>query len=291
MLSAVLLAGCGEKAAEKDAQEEMTKSAKTAGEEVTEPAGDLEENGEQGQLEDGVLRTVFLKNESGGKLFVELKNENPFFGNIPEEILDENGKKITEDDLNSGDVLLVYGNQIVLESYPGQYPGISRLVREETANQELAGKYQEMLHQFCPEPDTAQVPELSVDYRQPEALITAAVAKGSYEWTRETEDGQEETEHADSAHVLEWGENLTDLTLKEETDFTLLFTYSPQSVEVKCWPEAEIRTPGSEGDIPEGESVEVTAGDEGFMFHGRPGYVYQVIGSWDEGTVEYGFLG
>lgn len=259
LLTAALLAGCGGKAAENNTQEEA-------------------------------LRTVFLKNEFGGKLFVELKNENPFSGTIPEEILDENGEKITEEELNSGDVLLVYGNQIMLESYPGQYPGISKLVREEKENQELKEKYQDMLNQFCPAPDTTQPPELSVDYRQPDAIITAGVAKGSYEWTKEPEDGQAETVHADSAHVLEWGEGLTDISLKEETDFRLLFGYAPQSVEVVCWPETEIRKEGASGEIPEGEAVTVEEGEEGFMFHGKPGYVYRVTGTWEEGTVEYGFL-
>ncbi|MBS6194103.1 MAG: hypothetical protein KH828_00800 [Clostridiales bacterium] len=278
MLSAVLWTGCGEKTTKgKDNTEKQ---------EIQEEEQQVQENSEE-----TALRTVFLKSESGGELFVTLENEIPFFGTIPEEIYDENNEKITKGDLNSGDVLLVYGNQIMTNSYPGQYPGISKLVREEKENQQYVEKYGELLKQFCPEPDKTQVPALSVEYRQPEAIVSAAVTQGGYQWTKELENGQKETEMADAVHVLEMGENLADFTLKEETDFTLLFSYEPQSVTVECWPEGEIRESGSEGKIPEGEAVEVLEGEAGFAFHGKPGYVYHITGVWEEGTVSYGFLG
>ena len=43
------------------------------------------------------------------------------------------------------DVYLIYGDDIMLESFPGQYPGITNLVRKEQGNQEKADQYRQQL--------------------------------------------------------------------------------------------------------------------------------------------------
>ena len=76
------------------------------------------------------MQAVYLKKEDGNNIFVELENDMPFTGKIPqEELYDENGEKITEQDLNSGDVVNIYGNGIMAESYPAQYHGITKIER------------------------------------------------------------------------------------------------------------------------------------------------------------------
>ena len=78
------------------------------------------------------MQAVYLKKEDGNNIFVELENDMPFTGKIPqEELYDENGEKITEQDLNSGDVVNIYGNGIMAESYPAQYHGITKIERTE----------------------------------------------------------------------------------------------------------------------------------------------------------------
>lgn len=282
MLSAFLMTGCtNDKESQKqnDAQKDIQK------EEVQQSA-DL---GTTVNTEEEVISAVLLLGNTGEELFVDIENDNPFFGTIPEEILDENGDLITADEMNSGDVYLVYGNQIMTQSYPAQYPGIEKLVRQESANQEYIEKYQQLLEQFCPEPDMTQPPELSVDYRQPDALVTAAVNRGGYQWTVQREDGEAESVIADSAHVLDWGELLTEIQLMEETEMELVFAYNPQSVEVKRWPQKERRELRSLDVFSEGELVEIQENEEGFAFYAEPGYVYQITGTWEEGTAEYGF--
>ena len=59
--------------------------------------------------------------------------------------LDENGKKLTEEDMTDGDVYLIYGDDIMLQSFPGQYPGITKMVRKEQGNQEKADHYRKEL--------------------------------------------------------------------------------------------------------------------------------------------------
>ncbi len=282
ILSAFLLTGCAddkESQKQNDAQQDVNK----------ENAQQTENSGTVVNPEEEVLTAVLLLSNTGEELFVDIENDNPFFGTIPDDILDENGDVIPADKMNSGDVYLVYGNQVMTRSYPAQYPGIEKLVRQESANQEYIEKYQQLLEQFCPEPDTTQPPELSVDYRQPDALVTAAVNRGGYQWTVQKEDGESESVIADSAHVLDWGELLTEIQLMEETEMELVFTYNPQSVEVKRWPQKERRELRSLDVFSEGELVETQENEEGFAFYGEPGYVYQITGTWEEGTVEYGF--
>src|SRR5699024_3474211 len=76
------------------------------------------------------MRAVYLEN-GNGNMFVSIEQETPFTGTLPEDISDEDGNAITADDLNNGDVVDIYGDGIMLNSYPGQYPGISKLVRVE----------------------------------------------------------------------------------------------------------------------------------------------------------------
>ena len=282
ILSALLFTGCvaGGEAKEQDSAKEDTQKKEEQQTGDFEVASDSEEE---------ILTAVLLLSNTGEELFVDIENDNPFFGTIPEEILDENGNAITADKMNSGDVYLVYGNQVMTRSYPAQYPGIEKLVRQESANQEYIEKYQQLLEQFCPEPDTTQPPELSVDYRQPDALVTAAVNRGGYQWTVLKEDGESESVIADSAHVLDWGELLTEIQLMEETEMELVFTYNPQSVEVKRWPQKERRELRSLDVFSEGELVETQENEEGVAFYAEPGYVYQITGTWEEGTAEYGF--
>lgn len=281
IFSALLFTGCaaGGETKEQDSAKEDTQKEE-------QQTGDF---GAASDSEEGAICAVLLKNNTGEELFVDIENDNPFFGTIPNDILDENGNAIPADKMNSGDVYLVYGNQVMTRSYPAQYTGIEKLVRQESANQEYIEKYQQLLEQFCPEPDTTQPPELSVDYRQPDALVTAAVNRGGYQWTVQKEDGESESVIADSAHVLDWGELLTEIQLMEETEMELVFTYNPQNVEVKRWPEKERKELRSLDVFSEGEVVEIEENEEGFTFRGEPGYVYQITGTWEEGTVEYGF--
>ena len=125
LAAAMLLGGCGSSGQPQDA------SGQTA--QTTEEKGG--DSGATSEMTDGQeaqepIQAVYLKNDNG-ELFVSIQNDNPFTGTIPEEIMDEDGNAITANELNSGDVLEVYGNGVMLNSYPGQYPGIPKHVRVE----------------------------------------------------------------------------------------------------------------------------------------------------------------
>lgn len=266
LAAAMMIGGCGDSA---QPQENPGTSAQT-----TEGA-QAEEDPAQAPV-----RAVYLKNDYG-ELFINIEQDNPFTGTIPEEIVDEEGNALSEEDLKSGDVLEVYGNGIMLESYPGQYPGITKLVRVEQENKEYQEKYQAMLDQFCPAPDLSQPPELSVNYRTEDAVVTAACDRFGYSWQY---DGNEVK--ADALHVLQASE-LVQQTVDGDTQMTLLFTYEPQEIQVTRW-ESVLKSE-SLSEIPEGEEIAVSEGEEGSVIPVQPGYVYQISAHWQEGHVTYGF--
>ena len=83
--------------------------------------------------------------DDGSWYFADLDTDTIFSGTIPDKLTDENGKKMTGADMQDGDVYLIYGDDIMLESFPGQYPGITKLVRKEQGNQEKADQYRQQL--------------------------------------------------------------------------------------------------------------------------------------------------
>lgn len=285
-LAALLAAGgCGQDKADSgkagaDSAEVQTETGEQQSQEKT------QENEEKSQEP---LRAVYLKNDVG-ELFVALEQGTPFTGTFPDDIVDEEGKRIDRDDLQNGDVLDIYGSGIMTNSYPGQYAGITKLVRVEQASQQYVDKYQDLLEQIYPEPDTTQPPELSVTYSKPEGVVTASCMRGGYEWSYTDENGQSVSTNSDGSHVLTW-EDLPWMQMTEETKMTMAFTYEPDQVAVVCWKknqQAEAKRTSGDS-ITDGEHVRVDETEDGFVFTAKPDYVYQITGTWTEGTVEYGF--
>ena len=127
------------------------------------------------KTEDSYMEAVYLKDEQGNGIFVQTDTEMPFFGTIPQELYDEKENKITEEDLNSGDVVKIWGNEAIAQSYPAQYPGITKIQIEEKENKEYIEKYGHYLEEFIAVPDETELPYLDISYKQPNALVTTAV--------------------------------------------------------------------------------------------------------------------
>ena len=63
-------------------------------------------------------------------VFVDLNNGTIFSADIPAEgIYNKKGKLISDDVLENGDKVKIYGDGIMLESFPGQYPGVTKIQR------------------------------------------------------------------------------------------------------------------------------------------------------------------
>lgn len=248
-----------------------------------------EENQVQGEY---ALKAVYLEKEDGNSIFVNLTEEYPFDGNIPEgELYDEDGEKITQEDLNSGDVLNIWGNGVIAESYPAQYNGITKMERTEQSNQEYIDQYGHYLEELFVEKDPSELPYLNVCYR--DELADAAVMIPdplSYTWTYTDESGESRTVTTDGAHVLHT-EPVEVKKISEPMTMELYFDEVPESVELLVWDDTLLgQYQDSADQIPEGTAAEVTKSGKGNLeFNAQPGSVYLVQGQWDQGTVEYGF--
>ena len=248
-----------------------------------------EENQVQGEY---ALKAGYLENEDGNSIYVNLTEEYPFDGNIPEgELYDEDGEKITQEDLNSGDVLNIWGNGVIAESYPAQYNGITKMERTEQSNQEYIDQYGHYLEELFVEKDPSELPYLNVCYRDELADATVMIPDPlSYTWTYTDESGESRTVTTDGAHVLHT-EPVEVKKISEPMTMELYFDEVPESVELLVWDDTLLgQYQDSADQIPEGTAVEVTKNGKGNLeFNAQPGSVYLVQGQWEQGTAEYGF--
>ena len=81
----------------------------------------------QGSSSAKPIEAMYIPAGEDGHLMVGEETGNVFTVTMPDNIQDKNGKKISEEDLNRGDIVAIYGDGIMLESYPGQYPGVTKI--------------------------------------------------------------------------------------------------------------------------------------------------------------------
>lgn len=121
------------------------------------------------------IEAMYIPAGEDGHLMVGEGTGNVFTVTMPDNIQDKNGKKISEEDLNRGDIVAIYGDEIMLESYPGQYPGVTKIKVVKEGKASDADQYQDILDEFWPEKDPGELPvHLMVkSAQQPRAEDTA----------------------------------------------------------------------------------------------------------------------
>lgn len=238
-----------------------------------------------------VQKAVFLAEDSGEWYLGDLEHGSIYVTRTPSDILyDENGSALDPSEVKKGDFLQIEGDGIMLESYPGQYPGITRICKISGGTEADAEKFDEELSQILPEKDPSEIPFLNLCYTQPDAKVTAMATQGGYTWSYVDEDGNGQNIVADSPFILEWSE-LNDLnTANDEgkTDLELVFSEEPDSVTAERWP-AEDRDKNFGGDYPAGEQVSVNHAESWTIPGAKAGYIYEVDAVFENGTVTYGF--
>lgn len=221
--------------------------------------------------EEPYMKAVYLKDEQGNSIFVELDTEMVFYGNIPQELYDEKEKRIEEKELYSGDVMKIWGNGAIAQSYPAQYPGITKMQRVEKEKKEYVEKYEYYLEEFQVTPDETENPYLDISYRQSQALVTAAA------------------DMVTDLPILKLPQ-IMELSVDKDTVAELLFNVQPQNVDVVRWGAEEKMEESDTSPIPEGEAVIGKKNDVGnWEIRIQPGYIYQVKGYWENKEIEYGF--
>ena len=82
-------------------------------------------------------------------LFVDLNNGTIFDAKVPAEgIYNKKGKLISDDVLENGDKVKIYGDGIMLESFPGQYPGVTKIQRTGRASLEETQEYEDKVNEL-----------------------------------------------------------------------------------------------------------------------------------------------
>ena len=245
----------------------------------------------KGQLTGDPMRAVYLEKDDGEGIFVNLEAEYPFYGTVPEDaVYDESGKKMAADNLDNGDVVDIYGNGMIAESYPAQYHGITEIRRTEQANQEYIGQYGHYLDEFFVEKDPSERPYLNVCYTDELAAASVMISEPlSYTWTYE-ENGESNTVTTDAPHILQTSP-VEVRKLSAPMQMELQFDEMPERIQILSWEDALLGQEQNEAEqMPEGEAVAVQTNDKGNPeFVARPGRVYLACGEWENGTVSYAF--
>lgn len=274
-----MITGCGSNKTEKEEnkqEEQVTEDVEKAGKSEAEiPTEDIQSE---------ALKAVYLTDGQGNEIYVAVENEMPFYSTVPEDNLFDGEEKITKEDLKNGDVIEIYGNGAMAQSYPAQYHGVDKMVRVEKENKELAEKYQMYMAQFSFVKDADEIPFLNLDYKTPDAWVTVAVLSyGEIQWL----DDEALVKGLDGR--LPKGE-VMDAKISENTEFTLLFDVKPDEVTMEKW-EMSAKDAVLSKEAKAGTQIETKENAEGNLTAVvEPDFIYKVTGHWGERYVEYIFV-
>lgn len=216
------------------------------------------------------MEAMYIEKGDHFSIFVDTRNDSPFTANIPEETAD----------LTTGDIVYIYGNGIMLESYPGQYPGVTKIEIIQEGKEEDAEKYSDLVEELYEEPNPAEPPYLSLEYSTELANVSTVGVLGSYHMEYTDEDGNQKISEGEAGDIQEW-EELYDLSVTEPVDVYLNFTDQPESVAVFYYAKGE----------KEGKEIDLTEEEDSFYLKGleKPGR-YLVKAVFQNGEAEYGFM-
>lgn len=248
---------------------------------------------EHSETED-VCKAMYVPLGQDSYIMVGQENGSVFTVSMPEEIYNLSGEKIAAADLKGGNILEITGDGVMLESYPGQYPGVTKIRVLQEGDLKDTEQYQHIIDELYVEPDPSEPPSLQIQYEAELYASCAVATRGGYQWNWVEDEaaGVGRSAIACGAHILEW-QQINDVALEKASRLELHFSRRPDSVSVHRW--AENWKGSGSGDIPEGETVEVLLEEDRWMIDGEPGYIYLVDAVWEEGSrdygsVEYGFM-
>lgn len=185
--------------------------------------------------EEPPIRVMYIPLGDDDHLMIGQNNGDVFSITMPDTILDENGKQITWQELKRGNLLDIYGDGIMLESYPGQYPGVTRIKVVSQGDPADADQYQDIIDEIWSPRDSSQLPCLNVGYTQSYGVISAVTMQGGYSWTYTDEEGVSQTITADSSKVTMWSD-LPIMNIEKTTDMELYFDEQPVEVTAIAYP-------------------------------------------------------
>lgn len=214
---------------------------------------------------------------NGRPLFVDRQTGSPYYPTLPADA----------PELASGNVVRVTGNGIMLESYPGQYPGITKVEVIEEGSPEDAEKYAELAAQLWQPKDPSEPAIATLEYRTEEASVSLLPLANAWTWSYEL-NGETVTvsNDAPAANQID-ATDLPEATAGEAVEVTMTFDLPPVESDDSRWPEV-VRYP--ESNLETGaEAVDAALSGGALEFSVEPGWRYRVDVAFDAGQVSYVF--
>ncbi len=249
-----------------------------------------------------VQRAMVAYVDGGDVLFVDQDTQTPYVPTLPEgALLGIDGQPIDAARLAAGNIVEVVGNGIMLESYPGQYPGITRIQVLEEGTPADAEQYADLVDMVFSATSADGVPAASVEYRTALGQVSLGIDPFRYEFAAAGPDGGPKALEGD--YVAEDGvlaEGTMDAIIDGETAATVTFTSAPTAVEVVRRPLADADVEGNASskkafakvDLSvEGQKVPRTLDEDGTVaFAMEPGFVYLIDAAFADGNASYAFM-
>lgn len=269
-------------------------------------SGDSGSEGEEGaaamRASDEQVSTAMVVMQDGASvLFVDQQTQTPYYPTLPEgAVLNADGQPMANGDLAVGNIVEVTGNGIMLESYPGQYPGIYKVQVIEVGSPADADRYADLVESVGTGAalDPNEVPSGSLDYRTDLAVVTSLLEAYRSDFAADTPEGASDAVLAGTPFTDDGTlrDGVADARVEGPTEATVSFLATPVSVQVS---RVEMgKTDGGQPTVDRTrlqattQPVETTAGDGmpgAVAFTMEPGYFYFINATFDGGSADYGF--
>lgn len=246
---------------------------------------------------DVVSTAMVVYNDGGTVLFVDQDTGSLYYptliGEGDDVVFGLNGDDIDADELAVGNIVQVTGNGIMLESYPGQYPGITKVEVIEQGTPADADQYAELIEQVVVAPDPAEVPSAYVEYTTDLAQTSVMLQAYDYDWVvpgdgNANADKRElDGDFDDAQGVLV--EGVADARIAAPVDALIGFSVAPTNVVVERTPLVSTDKPAVDPNA-EDEPIAATLQSDGTVtFTMEPGYAYEVDADFAQGEASYAF--
>ena len=238
-------------------------------------------------------QAIVLHVEDGVALFADKDTEGVYFPGLPEgQIFGLDGETITVDQLEPGNIVEVVGNGIMLESYPGQYPGITRIAVVEKGSPENITPYQDVIAQVFAESDPYAVALGHVDYTTDQASVSVALDPVSSMW--DSADGfriaQDGAVYDADGTILE---SVPDARIEDATQATVGFDKVLTDIQVTAQPLTRTSADGKMLVVIDNNDIQLVSieqtGAKTAVFTMEPGNLYTINGFFENGSATYSF--
>ena len=250
-------------------------SAEAATSRAQAPQPEAQQQSQQAQQQ--VTQAMVVVLEDGTALFVDTDTNVPYLPLVSDDalVVDADGNQLGLSGLRTGNVVSVTGDGAMLQSYPAQYPGISRVELVEQGAPEDAERYHELVNELEDDVAALGVPTAVVEYESSLGKVDAFVTPLGDDWCDDPQAALSEACQADASA-------LHDITVDGPTRVELDFDADPTLV---------IVTRVADGS-PAGsaEAVQTTVVDGDLTLEVEPGYRYLMSATFAHGRTASAFL-